>query len=293
MPGERSTTQMREGRVIYCFSHIQKAAGTTLEVLLRRHFGVRHLLVNPPLGWTYCAADLAADLRLNPLVRSIAGHWLRPFTDFGRFESQLRWYTFLRDPIPRVLSHYQYHVEHMGVTRPLADWLRANPVQQNWQTRYLAGAADLDTARRTLEQRYAFVGLTERFDESLVLMRHCLGLSTMRLTYGKPHNVARSDVRKARVLEEFHAHRDVILELNALDLELYRFAVEQVYPNQIAAFGGQQLLSSSVREEAAGAVTHGKINEIMFLAYRRAVHRPMQKLRTRKALRRGDPILNY
>lgn len=286
---EYPATAGRAQRPIYCFSHIQKAAGTSVEAIMRRHFGVRHMVVNPPRGWIYRSHDLAADVRLNPLAASISSHWLRPFVDFDDWEERLVWYTFLREPIARVLSHYQYHVERMGVTRPLRAWLD-DPLQQNWQTRFLAGEPDVGAAKQILAGRYAAVGLTERFDESMVLVRRLLGIARLRLWYGKPHNVAVSSARKEQVRREYEEIRDDVRERNRLDLELYDFAVRELYPRQVSAFGGAEALGEAVvRIKAEQPRASDRLRELTFLAFRRGVHLPVQRLRHGAAVRRNDP----
>ena len=122
---------------IIAFSHIPKTAGMTVQLLLRRHFGLRHL--DLPKGFIYTEALLSRDLRLNPLIRSLAGHSLRPFVDFGALEDRLVWYTFLCDPVKRFVSHYQHAVEKGGVQTPFDEWLR-EPENANWQVRMLAGS---------------------------------------------------------------------------------------------------------------------------------------------------------
>jgi hypothetical protein len=257
---------------------------------MRRHFGVRHMLVNPPRGWIYRPRDLAADLRINPLLSSISSHWLRPFVDFGPWQHRLVWYTFLRHPISRLLSHYQYHVERMGVTKSLRAWLLDDPLQQNWQTRFIAGSPDLDAARQILAERYTVVGLTERFDESMVLLRRFMGIDHLNLWYGAPHNVALSAQRKQEVRREYEEISQLVLDLNQLDIALYEFAEGQLYPRQIASFGGVDQLNGAVaqaKDEQRRGID--RLRELSFLAYRRAVHLPVQRMRNRMAVRRGEP----
>ncbi|MDP9178578.1 MAG: sulfotransferase family protein [Gemmatimonadota bacterium] len=99
---------------IGCFCHIPKTAGLTVELLLKRHFGMRHpggLAVTPRRGLGYDAADMRAALSLRPNVASLSGHGLRPFVDYAEMDDRLVWYTILRDPIRRCISNYQHQVE--------------------------------------------------------------------------------------------------------------------------------------------------------------------------------------
>jgi hypothetical protein len=276
-----------DARTIACFSHVQKAGGTTVEAVMRRHFGVRHMLVNPPRGWIYRKQDLAADLRLNSWLRSIGSHWLRPFVEFGELGERLAWYVFLREPVSRFLSHYQYHVEHMGVTAPFQEWMK-QPIQHNWQTQFLAGEQDVEAAKQILAARYRAVGLLERFDESLLLVRRALGLDGLDPRYGQPHNPAKSGDARHSMKEQF---RDECLDYNRLDLELYRFACDELYPRQVAEYGGEDRLREDVASEFAPGATAlaGSANELGYLLFRRAVHLPVQRVRSRRARLRGMP----
>ncbi|MCH8148855.1 MAG: sulfotransferase family 2 domain-containing protein [Planctomycetes bacterium] len=228
---------MRGERIIV-FSHIPKTAGMTVQLLLRRHFGLRHL--DLPKGFIYTEALLKRDLRLNPLVRSLAGHSLRPFVDFGALQDRLVWYTFLRDPVQRFISHYQHAVEKEGVQTPFDVWLRA-PANSNWHVRMLAGREDLERAKEVLSQTVTCVGLMERFNESLLLIRHSLGIPELKLSYGVPRNTARRSDLRQRIRNECDRHRAEVMERNALDGALYDYAVEVLYPAQVERYGRQRL----------------------------------------------------
>ena len=227
----------RRDRII-SFAHIPKTAGMTVQFLLRRHFGIRHL--DLPRGFVYTKRLLSRDLKLSPRVRSLAGHSLRPFVDFGTLEDRLAWYTFLREPVNRFLSHYQHAVEKNGVTAPLDRWM-TDPTTGNWQVRMLSGGEDLGAAKQILDTKIQCVGLMERFNESLLLIRHRLQLPHFNVAYGRPRNTARrSDLRK-RIREQGERHREEVMERNALDLALYDYAVKGLYPRQVAEYGEDRL----------------------------------------------------
>lgn len=226
------------GERIIAFAHIPKTAGMTVQLLLRRHFGVRHL--DLPKGFIYTEALLSRDLRLNPLVRSLAGHSLRPFVDFGALENRLVWYTFLRDPVQRFVSHYQHAVEKEGVERPFDVWLR-EPANGNWHVRMLAGGEDLERAKEVLSQKVTCVGLMERFNESLLLIRDSLCLPELKLSYGAPRNTARRSDLRERIREECDRHRAEVMERNALDCALYEYATDVLYTAQVERYGRQRL----------------------------------------------------
>lgn len=235
---DRRVMADRRSNDIITFCHIPKTAGTTLQMLLRRHFGRLHLDVAG--GTVYSHVLLARDLRLNPKVRSLAGHPLRPFADYGDYADRLLWYTFLREPVARCISHYQHAVEKHQAKRSFRDWMR-DTENWNWHVRFLSGGQDLSAARQILEERMRFVGLTERFDESLLLLRERLELRDFAVAYGRPRNTARTGEVRRRVQASFDEYRDEVTEHNLLDLELYDHVTKELYPRQVKAYGQQRL----------------------------------------------------
>lgn len=242
------------GPTLIVFAHIPKTAGMTLQLLLRRHFGVRH--VDLPKGDSYSPEHLRRELRLNPFARSLASHALRPYVDFGELEGRLAWYTFLRDPVKRFISHYQHEVEKGGLTWSFEEWMerpqerhwRVRP--RNWHVRMLAGEEDLEKAKQTLATKIRCVGLTERFDESLLLIRDRLQLRNLRVAYAKPRNPARTGAVRQKILDEYERYEERIIEHNKLDIALYEYAVNELYPRQVEEYGRERLQTDLEREFA-------------------------------------------
>ena len=275
---------------LFCFTHVQKAGGTTVEAVLRRHFGIRHMVVDPARGWLYGEQDLAADLRINPWLRNVCGHWIRPFANFGRFRERMVWFTMLREPVARYLSHYQHHVEHWNKKKRFEKFLTRRK-QRNWQTRLIAGRQDVEAAKQILASQYRSVGLLERFDESLLLMRESLGFPEMRLQYGRPRNTAASGTMRESLLETMDRHGDACRENNRLDLELYDFVAREIFPAQVRAYGEDRLGRDREVEFAARADTLGdRAREMSNMAYRKAVYLPALGIRRRYAAEAGGAV---
>lgn len=89
----------------------------------------------------------------------------------------------------------------------------------------------LAQARRHLQDDMDAVGLTERFDESLVLMSLLLQWDEAPLYY--PLNVTAPPQERPDISE---ADRALIAERNCLDVKLYRFA-EDLFEEAIARAG--------------------------------------------------------
>ena len=128
---------------------------------------------------------------------------LRGYVFFGIHESLHRpatYVTIIRDPIDRIISHYYYvrhtsnHRFHSTVTSQsmsLKDYVSSGLAKEldNGQVRLLAGRkADecfaigqcskdlLEMAKKNLQEHFIVVGLTERFDETLILWKRSFGM---------------------------------------------------------------------------------------------------------------------
>src|SRR5438105_15743412 len=90
-----------------------------------------------------------------------------------------------------------------------------------WNLRIPITRAHLATALANLDTHVAVAGLAERFDESLLLMRHACG---WRLPLYASENVAPASARKPIDPDV----RDEIERRNSLDRELYAHAQERL-----------------------------------------------------------------
>jgi len=85
-----------------------------------------------------------------------------------------------------------------------------------------------------IARREMFVGLTEAFDDSIVLLR-ALRAPDLDIRYA-PVNVAKSS-RIAKDLLEDPGTRAMIVEANQADLQLYRHAKEELFPAMERDYG--------------------------------------------------------
>ena len=218
---------------IVIFLHIPKAAGSTLNRVIAQNY--------PPAAILKVGGKTDAALRdaLTSEVRLIAGH--RRFGMHAQLSRPFTYITVLRDPVERVLSQYHFvkrlaeHPLHRAVASgelSLRDYGRQTP---DSQTRYLAGsntddAGLLEQAQANLVTHFAVAGLTERFDETVVLLQRALGWRVRPFT--------NSNVSAGRPKSAGHSREDLdaIRECNRLDLALYDFARER-FERQIAEQG--------------------------------------------------------
>ena len=151
---------------------------------------------------------------------------------------ELRCFTFLRDPADRTLSHYfripesatPYGLPPLPDDATIEDALERGYIHDNLHTRMLCGQIEpfgtvdeemLEQAKRNLREELVFFGLTERFDESLVLAKRRLGFRSILYKTSGRVNTARA--RGEEVPDEL---LEAARECNRYDIELYRYAQE-------------------------------------------------------------------
>jgi len=222
------------------FVHIQKTAGKTIRQILYRQYSrprtyhVRNYFVAPEVART-TMKELAASPPAD--VRAVHGHILF-WRD--RWPEETRFLAMLRDPVERVVSHYFWlRARSSKFSKSLEEAIIEGPILDNLQTRVLAAsmpplgetrAKMLETALESLE-RLTVVGLTERFDESLVLATRALGWRRMlyRSNNATPGRRPTSEIPAKTI--------DLIKQQNAFDLELYDRAAER-FEEDVARQGG-------------------------------------------------------
>ncbi|HEY2327746.1 MAG TPA: hypothetical protein VGH52_09705 [Gaiellaceae bacterium] len=211
------------------FIHVPKTGGSTFASILRRSFPASDVVLQSALKEKYLA-EVDAQLRaaaMRPQLGSIHGHV--PLSYRPQFPPEARYVTLLRDPVRRQYSHYRWvytRAVQNGSAPPVAEALKRGRLVDNLQTRMLCGLDnpltrpaddELLTAARAELDRLAFVGIVERFPESMLLAQERLGL----------RHVA---YRRRNVRGTSHALEDVeaLRAHNLLDLELYAHATALV-----------------------------------------------------------------
>jgi hypothetical protein len=234
-------------------AHIHKTAGTSLSGILKMSYGGRYCLVSAgdPDAPFFSAADLARLRRWYPGIRAVMGHDVKPYGDLHIAEPRLSYVTFMRDPVVRAASHYQYDVQVGGVDLPLEEWI-THPTTSNRQVRQLAGPdATAADAVEMVERRIALVGLLERFDESLLMLQRMLGLREVRSVakWTAPAN------RIKRSVLEDPDRRGMLEEANREDIALHRYVTEEVFPRQVADYGPTLAADAEMLRDANRSMT--------------------------------------
>ncbi|MDD5138671.1 MAG: sulfotransferase family 2 domain-containing protein [Verrucomicrobiales bacterium] len=206
------------------FLHIHKTGGTTFRSILEKNFSAACCHTNQTRREQFCQEDLEFAKKVFPRLQAITGHNI---VDPLRFSVPDPFYaTFLREPVARVISHYQDSVLRGPTRVSFEENIKTNTRLNNWQVKMLAGGENLDKAKRFLE-RCSFVGLTEKFNLSLHVfgkVAPCpMDLRYKRLIVAKDNAIQKGLLADPRML-------DLAREHNRLDLELYAFALNEIFP---------------------------------------------------------------
>jgi hypothetical protein len=248
-----------------------KTAGQAISDIFRQSFPGQHCELHTPVRAT--AADLWWAMRVYPRLKSIAGHCVVPHSDLELACNSLRYFTFLRDPVQRCVSHYQFLASRNEERRPFRKWLQH---RANYQTRMLCGAPDAERAIEMLETKIRFVGLLERFDESLLLLRHWTtepGLNLAR----RRRNVATDNRIKDEILS-YPALVAKIHEHHAEDFRLYEYARDVVYPRQVADYGPALAADLAQLTSAAESPVALSLAHYLAKSKRACIYKPLATL---------------
>jgi SAM-dependent methyltransferase len=252
------------------FLHIPKTGGVTLDEILARQFAWDDIypaptpmrVVTTPEEGSFPAQHVddlfQAHRNFNPInpktgkkYRLLIGHW--DFSLVDKFPDMLP-VTFLRDPVKRLISHYhqvkrqndkwntRYH-EFQSMS--LLDWAKDAEIQRNFgnvQTRYMAGCMwddkllfGRELINRAMEnlRKCAFVGMQERFDDSLLLLSYTFGWKPI-VQYNS-HNITPTAFASTPVTpDEYNA----LSSLCNLDQELYEYG-KRIYNARLAGMISQ------------------------------------------------------
>lgn len=229
--------------VVY-FCHIPKTAGMTFRTIIEDQFACEDVC---PATLNAQLAKLAPeDLQKYRLFRGHLGFSNLPGLLAGKRVINI---TVVREPIARVISHYDYirrmpgdphyaAVKDMSLEE-FAQRLTAGKLGKNIQTYHVAKTTKfnldgltipetLDLALNSLDD-FGFVGLVERFQDSLFLLSYIFGWKPILNT--RRENAAKVKKSAAEISE---STLEVIRANSQLDAELYNHARE-VFEARFAA----------------------------------------------------------
>ncbi len=212
------------------FLHVPKTAGTTLNRIIEWQYNPLSIFTIDPhriraTGTRF--KTFSEDRRRR--FRVVRGHL--PYGIHEYLPQGAVYITILREPVARLFSSYnsildsplhslhrKFKSEHLGIQ----DLIALQPHRCNAQCRMISGLGKvgtcdertLETAKENLVRSFGVVGLSERFQESLLLMMAFFG---WKVPFYENYNVSKTrpspDPRLVEMLSEH----------NRLDIELYEF----------------------------------------------------------------------
>lgn len=214
----------------HLFLHVPKTAGSSIRTLLKQNYAQDAMIAFSgdlkPLEWYRTAP---AEFRAKHAL--VHGHF-----PHGLHEgvTEYTYFTFLRDPVDRHFSDYHFlkryepHPMHAAIASGeigLDDWadiFTRLPMYSNITTGYLSGEGAerrvdrtaLERAKFNIRRDFTLCGLTERFDESVLLLARRLGWTSI---FYLTKNVSSDRRMPDGLRERTRAHL-------GLDYELYEFA---------------------------------------------------------------------
>lgn len=180
-----------------------------------------------------------------------------PFGIHEYFSMNFKYITFLREPIDRVVSLYYYIVDRAPRVTHNDSWYNdfkrwsnmsfeefLHDYKDNEQTRTISGKDgvhlkntdlvtqdDFQKAISNIEEHFHFVGIQEKFNESLLLLKQILNWHILYYNY---KNVNNNKPPKTEVSKKVIK---LIEERNYFDIKLYEY-VKENYKNKIKNYKG-------------------------------------------------------
>lgn len=236
---------------ILFFLHIPKTAGTTMREILQRAYGNRLQIGGIEHGDDRFPTDEVLtnikntlkdkDVYTRHLCYGLHEYLDRPY----------QYLTFLRDPIKRSISHFNYflrgikdpHLQSLAQQGIIAFHTDGSKQWHNMQTRFLAGRkammkdeideTDLELAKQNLRDEIALLGIIERFDESLLYFQHHLNWNW---PFYLKANQSKRMLKSATLSYEdlTSEEKNVVEGANRYDLELYDYG-KQLFQSRLDA----------------------------------------------------------
>lgn len=213
------------------FLHIPKNGGTTIHSILERFYPPENIFTVKIVGNTGSNLDefLQLSSEKRGRIKLLKGH-----VEFGvhnYLDGQYDYFTFLRKPESRILSFYYYvlgrpqHRLYEVIQKnnySLHDFILNINTRDvnNAQIRMISGIDDkeefmLEKALENIDKHFSFVGLLERYDESLLFLKN---LYQWKMPYYVKQNVT---TRKIKVDDIDKLTLEAIKERNNGDYILY------------------------------------------------------------------------
>ena len=220
---------------LFIHLHIPKTGGTTLRDIIQRQYRAEKILMIPKLDESENIIKEISASHINQL-KLIQGHL--KYGIHNHFHRRAKYFAIIRDPINRVLSTYYYVLSQKNNPQNLStannqmtiyDFVQSgvNPFLINGQTQLISGkTGEIDNpiieseelfslAKENIENDFLFLGITEMFDETILILKNMLG---WHMPY---YSIANRTKKKPNYDAVNPTIISFIKEHNQLDIKLY------------------------------------------------------------------------
>ena len=220
---------------LFIHLHIPKTGGTTLRDIIQRQYRSEKILMIPKLEESENILKEVSTSQINQL-KLIQGHL--KYGIHNHFHRRAKYFALIRDPINRVLSTYYYVLSQKNNPQNLStsnnqmtiyDFVQSgvNPFLINGQTQLISGkTGEIDNpiieseelfslAKENIENDFLFLGITEMFDETILILKNMLG---WHMPY---YSIANRTKKKPNYDAVNPTIISFIKEHNQLDIKLY------------------------------------------------------------------------
>ena len=220
---------------LFIHLHIPKTGGTTLRDIIQRQYRSEKILMIPKLEESENILKEVSTSQINQL-KLIQGHL--KYGLHNHFHRRAKYFAIIRDPISRVLSTYFYVLSQKNNPQNLStsnnqmtiyDFVQSgvNPFLINGQTQLISGkTGEIDNpiieseelfslAKENIENDFLFLGITEMFDETILILKNMLG---WHMPY---YSIANRTKKKPNYDAVNPTIISFIKEHNQLDIKLY------------------------------------------------------------------------
>jgi len=242
---KQKTCLLNEGNVLI-FLHLPKTAGSTLNVILARKYTLAEKF------WMNCfrMEDSIQQFKNLPdkqrdRIKLIWGHI--PYGVHDMTPKPSVYMTMLRHPVERIISLYYFiltqypehylHKEMIAKKMTLEEFVNSaiSTELDNFQTRLLSGVGrDIpfgectqklaDKAIANLQNHFIFVGIQEKFNESVILLQRTIGIKHLPLY--KSVNITKDRLPYSAIPSHLI---EEIEKRNQFDFQVYAYAQERFH----------------------------------------------------------------
>lgn len=210
------------------FVHIEKTAGTSFIHILRHNYFLRYMDVRPfstSSNGIFTPSDLKTSFKVNPFLDAISGHSIVPFSNLAQVTPDIQYVTILRNPINRYLSQYRHWVEKKGLNVSIEQFMEKEEFW-DFQTKKIVGSADAKLACQVLEQKFTAVGVVEKFNEFLYVLKRSLN----RPDFDPRFYIRNTAHNKSAASDLLIKYREQITQRNLQDIKLYDYVTNTILP---------------------------------------------------------------